>query len=76
MTVWLEDERANVGDRVTLKDSDSPEREWTVAEAYSSQDHDSLNRTNNFGKSIKGRGSLVVLRPPLLRSEEGGMVGL
>jgi hypothetical protein len=33
---WV-DKRVNVGDRITLKDSDEPERLWTVTHACGSQ---------------------------------------
>lgn len=58
MVVWLEDGRAKVGDKVTLKDSDEPERQWVVLVAHSDIDSKHLKDHRGFGDSIQGRGSL------------------
>ena len=59
IVAWLEAGRAKVGDRVTLKDNDDDQLQWTVAEAYSSINSDVLNDAHSSGKvfgSIQGRG--------------------
>lgn len=56
MTVWLEDGRAKIGDSVTLKDTDEPNRLWEICEAYGATDN--LKDHRDFGESIQGRGSL------------------
>ncbi len=58
IVAWLEDGRAKVGDKVTLKDSDEPEREWTVLAAHADIDSKHLKDHRGFGDSIQGRGSL------------------
>lgn len=58
IVVWLEDGRAKVGDKVTLKDTDEPEREWQVLAAHSDIDSKHLKDHRGFGESIIGRGSL------------------
>jgi hypothetical protein len=44
MIVWLEDGRAKVGDKVTLKDYDDPEAEWEVRHEFCSIEHHNLKR--------------------------------
>ena len=41
---WLEEGRAKIGDKVTLKDLNDQERLWTIEEEYSSIESDKINR--------------------------------